>query len=94
MRRETKLPDSPDSVKRPRFRIFRWLMLVVYTALALFFGMLLNLRPAGWVGTALLLALTSWLSRRLAGKGCLVVGLVWLAGLVAVLFVFALTVRL
>jgi FtsH-binding integral membrane protein len=80
--------DKTISVIRSRFRIFRWLLLVVYSLLALFFGMLLNLRPFGWIGTTAALALTVWLSRRLSTRGCLLSGLIWLAGLVAILILF------
>ena len=86
--------EKTISVVRSRFRIFRWLLLVVYASLALFFGMLLNLRPVGWIGTAMVILLTAWLSRRLSNKGCLAAGSIWLAGLVVILLLFALTVQL
>lgn len=94
MRQASADQDRTLSDTRPRFRIFRWLLLVVYASLALFFGMLLNLRPIGWIGTAIVLTLAVWLSRRLSCKGCLLTGSIWLAGLIVILLLFALTVQL
>ncbi|MBP7402806.1 MAG: hypothetical protein KBA30_09335 [Clostridia bacterium] len=90
--------DSPVPAPRAafpvRFRAARYGMMAVYALLAAFFGLLLNLRTAGWLGTLILLLLIGVVSGKASRKGCLPTMLVWGVGLIGILVVFALSVRI
>ncbi len=90
---DPELPSNPAGTLR-RFRAARYLALFAYLLLALFFGMLLNLRTSGWIGTAILLILAGILSGKASSRGCLPTLLVWVVGLLGILVVFALTIQI
>lgn len=91
---DSETGNAARRIARRRFRIFRFLVLILLAFVIAFLGMVVNLTTAGWIGVAACLSLIGAFSGKASAKGCMPTLAVWFTGLLCLLAVFAFAARI